>query len=160
MTDTTTIEKWLDTLNAVWGFDFGRGQVIRTPKCATKNEFPEALGDLADQGPIALSWPVSAQPKYGASSSSIPTILIWKGITELHLVPDVKKTNLAFLLPFYGKILNAAKTNITLGGLVEYFILDDREDNFELSILQYGSENPHHGIVLHWTVKQNLSGQI
>jgi hypothetical protein len=160
MTDTTTIEKWIDTLNAVWGFEYGRGQVVRTPKCSTKNEFPEALPDLADpgKGPIALSWPMTVDPQYG-SSSSIPTVLIWHGITELHLTPDVKKTNLAFILPFFGRILAAAKANVTLGGLVAWFQLDE-VGGMELDVLQYGSEMPHHGIVIRWTVKQNLSGQI
>lgn len=159
MTDTQTVEKWIDTLNTVWAFEYGRGQVVRTPKCATKNDFPEALKDLSDKGPIALSWPLYADPKYGSSSSSIPTILIWHGETEFHLTPDVKKTNLAFILPFFGRILNAAKTNLTLGGLVEHFLLEDA-NNLQLSVLQYGDETPHHGIVVRWEVKQNLSGQI
>jgi hypothetical protein len=159
MTDTTTVEKWIDTLNAVWAFEYGRGQVVRTPKVATKNEFPEAITDLADKGPIALSWPLTVKPSYGASSSSFPTILIWNGMTELHLAPDMKKTNLAFILPFFGRIINAAKTNATLGGLVQHFILLE-EDNLALSVLQYGEEAPHHGIVVRWEVKQNLSGQI
>ena len=159
MTDTRTIENWIDTLNAVWGFEYGRGQVVRTPKCSTKNDFPEALPDLADLGPIALSWPLYFDPKYGAASSSIPTILICHGETELHLAPDTKKTNLAFIQPFIGRILNAAKTNMTLGGLVEYFILEEA-NNLQIVTLQYGNEAPHHGIVIHWAVKQNLSGQI
>jgi hypothetical protein len=157
--DTRTVELWLDALNAVWGFEYGRGQVVRTPKCTVKNEFPEALTDLADKGPIALSWPLTVVPSYGAAGSSIPTILIWKGETELHLTPDVKKTNLAFIVPFYGRILAAAKANLTLGGLVEHFILDEA-DNLALSILRYGDEAPHHGILIRWEVKQNLSGQI
>jgi hypothetical protein len=157
--DTTTIEKWIDTLNAVWAFEYGRGQVVRTPKCATKNEFPESLNDLADKGPIALSWPLTVEPQYGAPDSSWPTILIWHGETELHLTPDVKKTNLAFILPFFGRIINAAKTNATLGGLVTHFVLEDT-DNLALSRLEYGDEAPHQGIVIRWEVKQNLSGQI
>jgi hypothetical protein len=159
MTDTRTIEKWIDVLNAVWAFEYGRGQVVRTPCCATKNDFPEALTDLADKGPIALSWPATVKPTYGAASSSIPTILVWRGETELHLAPDTKKTNMAFILPFFGRIVHAAKTNVTLGGLVEHFLLEEI-DNLQLSVLQYGSESPHHGIVIHWIVKQNLSGQI
>jgi hypothetical protein len=157
MTDTRTIEKWIDTLNAVWALDTGRNQVVRTPSCISKNDFPEALTDLSI--PVALSWPLVLSAKYGAGSSSFPTILIVHGETEIHLTPDVKKTNLAFILPFFGRILNAAKTNITLSGLVEYFVLDE-ENAMELVVMQYGSEAPHHGIVIHWTVKQNLSGQI
>jgi hypothetical protein len=158
-TDTRTVELWIDALNAVWGFEYGRGQIVRTPKCSSKDDFPESLPDLADKGPIALSWPVSVTPKYGAPGSSIPTILIWTGETELHLCPDVKKTNLAFILPFFGRILNAAKTNETLGGLVVQFHLI-AEDNLALSVLQYGSEAPHHGIVVRWMVNQDLSKQI
>jgi hypothetical protein len=158
MTDTRTIEKWIDVLNNIWAFEYGRGPVVRTPSCVAKNDFPEALTDLS-AGPVALSWPLTVSPKYGAASSSIPTILIWHGETELHLTPDIKKTNLAFILPMFGRILAAAKANLTLGGLVEYFILDE-ENGMELDTLQYGNEAPHHGIVIHWTVKQNLSGQI
>jgi hypothetical protein len=157
--DTRTVELWLDVLNAVWAFDYGRGQLVRTPKCTVKDEFPESLPDLADKGPIALSWPVDVVPHYGDASSSIPTILIWKGETELHLTADVKKANLAFILPFYGRILYAAKANSTLGGLVTRFYLLE-EENLALSVLKYGDEAPHHGIVIRWEVKQNLSGQI
>ena len=157
-TDTRTIEKWIDALNNVWAFEYGRGQVVRTPSCISKNEFPEALTDLAD-GPVALSWPLTVGATYGAASSSIPTILIWHGETELHLTPDVKKSNLSFILPFFGRILAAAKANLTLGGLVEHFLLEE-ENAMALDILQFGNEAPHHAIVIHWTVKQNLSGQI
>jgi hypothetical protein len=158
MTDTKTIEKWIDALNNVWAFEYGRGQIVRTPGCVAKNEFPEALTDLATS-PMALSWPLTVKATYGAASSSIPTVLIWHGETELHLTPDIKKTNLAFILPFFGRILAAAKANLTLGGLVEHFMLDE-ENAMELDILKYGNEAPHHAIVIHWTVKQNLSGQI
>jgi hypothetical protein len=159
MTDTRTVELWIDALNAVWAFEYGRGQVVRTPKCSTKDDFPEALTDLSDKGPIALSWPLYVDPTYGAPNGSAPTILIWHGVTEIHLTPDVKKTNLAFILPFFGRILAAAKANFSLGGLVAYFELENA-NNLQLSILQYGSETPHHGIVVRWIVKQNLSGQI
>jgi hypothetical protein len=158
-TDTRTIETWIDALNAVWAFEYGRGQIVRTPKCSTQNEFPESLPDLSDKGPIALSWPINVQAKYGDTNSSQSTILFWTGETELHLTPDVKKTNLAFILPFFGRILAAAKANSTLGGLVTSFHLDET-NAMELDILQYGSEAPHHAIVIRWTVKQDLSGQI
>ena len=159
MTDTRTVELWIDALNKVWAFEYGRGQSVRTPLCSTKNEFPEALTDLGDKGPIALSWPLYFDPTYGAPSSSIPTILITHGETELHLTPDVKKTNIAFIQPFIGRILYAAKTNIALGGLVSYFVLENA-NNLQISVLQYGNEAPHHGIVINWIVKQDLSGQI
>ena len=160
MTDTRTVEKWIDTLNAVWAFEYGRGQVVRTPKCSLKNEFPESLPDLSSKGPLALSWPEKIQKLvYGAPNASTPTIIVWRGMTELHLTADVKKTNIAFILPFFGRIVNAAKTNITLGGLVEYLVLEEAE-NLDISVLKYGDEAPHHGIVIRWSVKQNLSGQI
>ena len=157
MTDTRSIELWLDVLNSVFAFEYGRGQVVRTPNCVSKNEFPEALS-LAD-GPVALSWPLTVKATYGAASSSIPTVLIWSGETELHLTPDIKKTNLSFILPFFGRILAAAKANLTLGGLVEHFLLEE-ENAMALDVLQYGNEAPHHAIVIRWEVKQNLSGQI
>lgn len=159
MTDTRTVELWLDALNAVWAFEYGRGHAVRTPKCTVKNEFPEALTDISDKGPIALSWPVTVVPHYGGAGSSYPTILIWHGETELHLTPDVKKTNLAFILPFYGRILYAAKANVTLGGLVTNFHLME-EENLALSVLKYGDEALHQGIVIRWEVKEDVSGKI
>lgn len=159
MTDTRSIESWLDALNAIWGFDTGRGTHVQTPKCVTKNEFPESLPKLAD-APVALSWPLNVSVEYGDPNSSMPTILIWNGETELHLTPDVKKTNLAFILPFFGRILNAAKTNYSLGGKVVYFHLAEDNSMELVSELRYGSEAPHHGIIIRWVVKQDLSGLI
>lgn len=158
MTDTRTVELWLDALNTVWAFDDGRGRTVRAYKCVEANEFPESLSDLAN-GPAVLSWPLTVKAGYGAVSSSIPTILIWSGMTEFHLTADIQKTNLAYILPFFGRIINAAKVNLSLGGRVEYFMLEDA-DNLQLSVLKYGDEMPHHGIVVRWIVKQNLSGQI
>jgi hypothetical protein len=157
MTDIRTIENWIDVLNAIWAFDDGHGRTVKTPHCSDKNEFPESL-NLGD-GPVALSWPDTVTAKYGAASSSIPTILIWHGTTELHLTPDVNKTNLAYILPFFGRILNAAKANIKLGSLVAEFHLEE-ENAMSLDVLKYGSEVPHHAITIHWTIKQDLSGQI
>lgn len=153
-TVTTTIELWIDALNAVWAFEYGTGKTVRTPSCISKDTFPEAL-NMAD-GPIALSWADLVDPKY---SSAGPTTLIWHGQTELHLTADVKKSNLAFILPFFGRVLAAAKANMTLGGLVASFQLEEAS-GIELGILKYGDETPHHGLVIKWTVKQNLSGQI
>ena len=152
--NTVTIEKWIDTLNAIWAFEDGRGRTVRA---ARVNEFPEALN--RGEGPAALSFPDTVAAKYGASSSSMPTILIWHGTTEIHLTPDVNKNNLAYILPFFGRILNAAKINMTLGGLVEYFVLEE-ENAMSLDVLKYGGEEPHYAITIRWMVKQNLSGQI
>ena len=102
MTDTRSVELWLDVLSAAWAFDDGRGHTVKTYQCIGKNEFPESLGNLAD-GPVALSWPLAVRAEYGASGSSLPTILIWRGETEFHLTPDVKKSNLAYILPFFGR---------------------------------------------------------
>lgn len=156
-TDTRTIETWIDTLNAIWAFDDGRGRTVRAYSCIEKKDFPDSL-NLGD-GPAALSWPLAVEAKYGATSSSIPTTLVWHGETELHLTTDVNKSSLAYILPFFGRILAAAKANITLGGLVAFFQLDEG-DAMSLDILQFGKEAPHYAIVIHWTVKQNLSGQI
>lgn len=155
-TDTRTVEIWLDALNAVFGVDTGRGSKVATPKVTVSNAYPESLPSL----PVALSWPVSLEPTYGAPDSSAPTILIWQGETEMHLTPDVKKSNLPYVYRFFGRILAAAKANITLGGLVEYFIIPKGANSMEPAILQYGGEAPHIGIIIRWTVKQNLSGQI
>jgi hypothetical protein len=160
MTDTRTIELWIDMLNAVWAVDAGSGRKVQTPKCSTKNEFPEALVNLSDV-PVALSWPLTVNALYGASGSSVPTRLMWAGETEIHLTADLKKTNLAYILPFFGRLLAAAKANRDLlgTGRVE-FELAENESMALVSNMQYGNEAQHHGIVIRWTVVETLSGQI
>lgn len=158
-TDTRTIELWIDALNAVWGFDYGRGKLVRAPSCIVKNEYPSATLDISENGPIALSDWDSVDMKYGNASSSIPTILIWHGVTHLHLCADTKPSNLAFTHPFTGRILAAAKANSTLGGLVSYFQLEETGAITQTDFAFMGG-TPHDGFVIRWTVKQNLSGQI
>ena len=120
-TVTTTIELWIDALNAVWAFEYGTGKTVRTPSCISK-KIPSRKRSTWRNGPIALSWADLVDPKYGSAG---PTTLIWHGQTELHLTADVKKSNLAFILPFSGRILAAAKANMTLGGLVASFQLEE-----------------------------------
>jgi hypothetical protein len=154
MTDTRTIELWFDALNTVWAVDDGRRRTVRTYRY---NEFPDALN--LGEGPAAINYAVPIKVTYGAPGSSISTIILWQGQTELHLTADVAKSNLGYIHSFYGRILVSAKANITLGGLVQYFVLE--EDNPMVpEVLQYANEPPHHAIIIRWTVKQDLSGQI
>jgi hypothetical protein len=162
MTDTRTVELWMDELNAIWAVDAGNGRIVRTPRCLTADEFPAAITDLAENGPIALSWPNFIQEaEYGDHDSSVPTQLTWVGETWLHLTPDLDKSRLSYILPFFGRVLKAAKDHIHLdsAGKVN-FILSDERPIALASDMQYGNEAPHYGLIITWKVQQELSGQI
>lgn len=160
MTDpiTCSIETWIDDLNAVWAVSDGRGRVVETPRCATANTFPESLPALAEH-PVAISYPVDVDFEYGDPSSSWPTTAVWRGETEIHLTADVKKSNLPYLLPFFRRLLHAAKENHALGDRVTEFHL--RQPSMELMTdVRYGTENPHHAIVIYWQVTEDLTGKV
>lgn len=154
---TCSIETWIDQLNAVWGVEYRRNDTVDTPKCVGRNDFPESLPGLGSR-PVAISYPVDVDFEYGDPSSSWPTKAVWRGQSEIHLTPDLKKSNLPFILPFFRRLLHAAIASHTLGGLVDEFHL--RQPSMELSQVKYGSENEHYAIVIYWQVSENLTGKL
>lgn len=162
MTTTLTIcsiETWIDTLNQVWAVEYGRGKKIETPSMVNNNKFPASLNGLA-KDPVALSFPEELPVfEYGHAGSSIPTIAVWKGVTEIHLTPDDKMANIPFMIGFPRRLLHAAINNPTLSGLVDEFHLIPPAIEFVRG-LKWGTENEHDGLVIHWQVKENLTGKI
>lgn len=159
--DTRTIELWLDALNAVWALSY-RNKMIRTPRCVGKDEYPEGVtpADISSNGPIALSWPESVQPEYGAPGSSMPVHLTWYGVTHLHLTPDSKAGNLAFILPMFGKALQAARADCTLGGLVANFYISREQNGMALMRFQSTDESWHQGLEIRWIViEKDMTGK-
>jgi hypothetical protein len=159
--DTQTAEVWIDAVNAVFGVDAGGGKTVRTPKCSGKAEYPEALPDLS-QGPVALSFPLKIlHLEYGAVGSSIPTIATFAGKTELHLTSSLSLANFGYVQTFWGRVIAAAKAHVDLFGDGKVHFELDADNPIEIPPgLQYNQEAPHLGMLVYWTVIQDLSGQI
>jgi hypothetical protein len=141
-----SIELWIDTLCSVWDISDGKGGQVKSYRVYNKNEFPEAITTY----PCAISYVTSVKNTYGASNS----LDLWYGVTEFHLFPNVNKTNLPEAMLFYKRIRDAAALHMTLGGLVNYFLLRNDIESQTMVDLKYGSEDPHHGLLVNWIVKE------
>lgn len=83
------------------------------------------------------------------------------GLTEFHVAPSVDKSLLPDLFQFPGLIAQAAASHLQLGGLVNHFTLQDRDDQIDGPIpLQYGDEAWHWGFIVYWEVKENVNTAI
>jgi len=148
------IETWIDALAKIWMFDDGQGKLVKSYRLFDKSDrIPESITEF----PCAISYPTGLQPQYGAS---IPTILIWDGATEFHLAGDVQLNNIPYALPFFRKILSAAAGNIKLAGTVSEFSIPFEPGALSLVEFEYGAGPSHRGILVHWRVKEDVSGQI
>ena|SRR5258708_77943 len=146
---------WLDAVCDVWGTISGKefGQV-KTYHLLNKNEFPEKVTEV----PCAITYPPSLDnPTYGKGT---PAILYWNGLTVIHLSLDLSKLHLPMMFPYMIRIIEAVTGNPTLGGKVELFKLVEAPNAIApMEKLLHGSEAPHYGVAVMWTVKQNVSGQ-
>lgn len=143
------LEDWIDELCAIWEIDDGKGSQVRSYRVYNKNEFPEAITDV----PCAISFTEGAQMEIQASGGTTR----WFGVTEFHLSLNVDKSEYPDYIGYFSRIRAAAAAKTKLGGLVSEFALrpDIRPNVVGLVPLRYGSEEPHHGIVVYWTVKEN-----
>lgn len=142
-------ENWIDKVVALWNtVDDGAGRKVRAYRVFGKNEFPEAVNEF----PCAITW-IPAVPVVQYSAGG-PATVLYRGITEFHLYKDTSKTNYPGLIKYIDRIIQAAASSVTLGGIVSHFLLA-ANDPLVPGVLVYGSEEPHHGIVVNWVVKEN-----
>lgn len=152
------IEDWIDNLCAVWAFDLGF-KTVKSYNLMKITEFPDSIDpqEIA-QTPIALTIPSSVQPVYSKGWKQ----MVWYGVTEFHVAPDVSKARLPELIPWYGRILRAAALKVQLSGTtaeIASFLIVDRQDGIEGPMaLQYGSEAEHWGFIVNWMVEESLNG--
>lgn len=148
------IENWIDKIAAVWAeVDDGKGGKVRSYQMYQVAEFPAAL----NQYPCAVSYPRQVVSEYGAGNS----IDLWDGKTEFHLVPNVDRAQLPYVIRFFARIRDAAALNMTLGGAVDYFQLRQDGASIEGPVqLTYGGEEPHWGLVVYWRVKENVANEV
>lgn len=138
------IENWIDALAAVWDeVGDGRGGYVKSYRCVDRAEFPEAIA----QYPAVISYPRSVLCD-GFTD-------IWTGVSEFHISESDAKFLLPEVIGYFARIRNAAMAHITLGGLVARFVLADQNASIQGPVaLVYGSEHPHWGLVVNWTVKE------
>lgn len=143
------VEDWIDAVARLWGtVDNGRGGTVRSYAVFERDEFPDALSEF----PCAITY-IRGIPTVQYSAGG-PGVVVFRGATEFHLTPNVAKNQMPYVIRFYDRIIRAAASRVTLGGLVSHFLLA-ADEPLVPGILVYGSEEPHFGIVVNWVVKEN-----
>lgn len=148
-----SMENWLDKIAKLMAVDDGRKGTVRSYAAFEKDEFPEAITEW----PCAISYVVTYRAEYSAGG---PLIDLYTGVTEFHLCPNVAKSNIPYILRFFARIRNAAAGSMTLGGAVDSFLLRKDTESIQGPVrLTYGSEDPHHGLIVNWFVKDVVNGE-
>jgi hypothetical protein len=148
------VEEWIDEIAALAGtVDNGKGGKVLSYSVFRRAEFPESLSTF----PCALTYTSEVRSTYSLGG---PNIDLWYGITEFHLVPNIAKSHYPFIMRFFARIKAAFAVHMTLGGKVAYCQLRTDEPGLQGPVtLQYGSEDPHLGIVARWMVKEDTTGE-
>lgn len=142
------IESWIDALAKRWEITDHRGKTLKSYRLFEKAEWPEALNEW----PCALTFPIELVSTYTAGG---PNVDLWKGRTEIHMFPDVGKHHYPDIVKTIARLRDAAAGQITLGGLVSYFLLATDEASILAPVVMvYGTEDPHLGIIVNWRVKE------
>jgi hypothetical protein len=153
-----SVEDWIDDVAAIWGtmVSAKRGNV-RSYRCFTKEEFPEAITEY----PSAISFVTRLRFSGGGDSS--PHVMLWDGMTEIYVSPGVSKVGAPEVMRYFERALRAALKNRTLNGKVAEFSLIKKDEGEAIvgpAVLSYSGEagSGSLGLVVHWRVKEILSG--
>jgi hypothetical protein len=155
------METWIDAVQDVWATITTPGyKTVNAPYLLKQDGLPLSI-DPADieQAPIALTHPgIITKFEY---STGGPHIGYYSGATEFHVYPNADLAAIPSLIVWRGLIVKAATQHMTLGGLVELFILEDTDDQITGPIqITYGNEAPHWGFYVKWFVKERIEGQL
>jgi hypothetical protein len=146
------VELWGKSLTNLWGtVKDGKGKAVVSYPF---DKLPEAI----QQVPCALSFFQGDSMDVDYSMGGLSEAK-WRGFTEFHLSQDIRKTSESYVWQFYRQIVTAAAKSLTLNGLVQEFILVPAK-SIELSVLTYGAETEHWGLVVHWTILESLVGKV
>jgi hypothetical protein len=145
------IETWIDDLVKVWEVSDGRSGQVYAYRLFERDEFPE---DVPLDRPVALTFVDNVELMY---SQGGPCVLIWSGTVEFNLTPDLNRKRIPQVLRYINRILVAAAGNMTLGGKVNYMLIDNQ---IRLVPLRYGNEAPHLGLEVQWKVKETIEGLV
>lgn len=146
------IELWIDEVAKLAGSVKAHNKgYVRAYLVFSKTEIPETITEF----PCAITYVQGLRTQYNQGGVCID---ILDGVTEFHLFPDTKKANYPELARYFGKIRAAWAANMSLSGKVDHCILKP-DQSMEIVAMTYGSEAEHHGIMVHWEVKENVTGQ-
>ena len=145
---------WIDYLAGLWAIPYeGNTKRLRTYKVVGKREWPETLDT-----PCVLTW---SENETGIISAGGPSISFYTGISEFHLVDGVDKSKIPFIETFKDKILTIAATNIGLNNpsKIQFYLAEFPTPRITGPLaLDYGEEHRHLGLVVNWTVSEDVSG--
>jgi len=150
------LQNWIDKISDRWAtIVTHEGGTLRAHKMSELDDFPETVS-----APAVITYPSDVSLTYSVGG---PILAHWVGRSEFYLFPNVSKSNLPRLLPYFERIAVAAMGSITLSGSVLYFMIDSTDagsPSMEGPVqLTYGdNDNPYLGIVVNWKVKENISG--
>ena len=149
------IENWIDRVVQLWQIGYGK-ETLLSFGGYEKDDFPETLPGK----PCVISYVTRVKPLYGSGQQ---TIFIWHGVSEFHLTNSVSKSQVPFVQSFIKRIMVAASANMKLGNNddgIEHFIIIPEEFGIQVAWkMKYGDEQDHMGLIVHWEVKENCSGQ-
>ena len=146
------VENWIDEITKLWDtVSDGQGSYVRSYRVYEKAEFPEAMNIF----PSAITYTLDVTPVYSAGGVQVE---FWNGVTEFHISPDVDKSRFPGLMLYFARIRAAAASNLQLNGKVAHFLIriEGGPGIQGPVVLQYGSEAPHHGLMVFWKVKELL----
>ncbi len=146
------VENWIDEICKLWEVDDGKGGKVKSYRVYEKAEFPAALSVY----PCAITYTVDVIDHYSAGASYD----LWNGKSEFHF-QGIDKSRYPAMMLFFARIRDAAAGSLSLGGKVAHFKLrtpDEGGPSIQGPVmLQYGSEDPHDGLVIYWRVKEMVS---
>jgi hypothetical protein len=152
---TDIVPTWLDAVADVFGtVSDGRGGLVRSFHVVDRAEIPEALPDLGKLC-YAISYISDMDPNYNVANSEIT----WYGETAFYLAPNVSKSNIPYIMPFFGRILQAAAGAVQLGGMtgIMHFIIPHEKGAMMFAKMVYGDDVEKHGILVKWEVMEKVS---
>lgn len=150
------LESWFDKVCDVMAVTDVQGRQVHSYHVFDKNELPLAIS--TEMVPCAITYIGELNPEYSAGG---PTLLFWTGQTEFHLTTDVKPANIAYVMSFFEKIITAAAAKMKLDGTVEMFVIPSSGNAIQFATFKNpDGRDDHQGIVVKWSVKQNISGQL
>jgi len=150
------IESWIDRIADRWAqVETHEGGTLRAYRILEIDEFPESI-----EAPCVLTYPTGMNLTYSVGG---PDVEHWTGRSDFYLFPNVSKQNIPALVLYFRRIRNIAISSITLSSTVDYFMIDS-QDAGAPSIqgpvsLTYGGDDPMHGLVVNWKVKENISNE-
>lgn len=146
------IENWIDDLTNLWGtVESHRSGNVKSYSVLNKKEIPEDVTVF----PSVITPSFELVPTYARAGS----FDLWRGISEFHLFEDTSKKHYPDIMKYFNRIKVVAASSIQLGGKVASVLIDTKSGPGIVgpSVLQWGTEAPHLGLVVTWIVKETVS---